>query len=276
VKIWAAWLQGRSAAPEFVQKNLSLWEALHPNDTFHVVEQAECDRIIRDLGITNPRLTPQVQTDIVRTWLLATEGGVWVDSTLLPTQRLQDWLTDDLMAQGFFAFRSLGDPNLVLQNWFLASEAKNPLTTEWLACFAAYFRQPRMYPSWKRAIFHGKWRDYINFKSAIDRRDTLWFVQDPRGKECVFYPYAVHNYCFALLLKHHSSLTQVWDAVPYRSAHIPLLLSRLVSDPETNDKALQRALPELFALSPVHKLNHRNSKFVQLVDIVAETRGLKV
>jgi hypothetical protein len=133
-----------------------------------------------------------------------------------------------------------------------------------------------MYPSWKRAIFHGKWRDYINFKSAINRRDTMWFVQDPRGQECVFYPYAVHNYCFALLLKHHSSLTQVWDAVPYRSAHIPLVLSRLVSDPETNDKALQRALPELFALSPVHKLNHRNSRFVQLVDIVAETRGLKV
>ena len=276
MKIWAAWLQGRSVAPEFVQKNLSLWEALHPNDTFHVVEQAECDRIIRDLGITNPRLTPQVQTDIVRTWLLATEGGVWVDSTLLPTQRLQDWLTDDLMAQGFFAFRSLGDPNLVLQNWFLASAPRNPLATNWLDNYIDYLRQNRIYPTWKRALWHRKWLQYQSYRRAMRSRDTLWTVEPGRGRDCPFIPYAAHNYNFALALKQNAELAAVWDKVPCRSAHIPQLLATLASDPETMDISLHSALPELLALAPVHKLNHRDPRFTRFAETVAEQFSFRI
>ncbi|PLL13212.1 hypothetical protein C0V75_07335 [Tabrizicola sp. TH137] len=276
MKIWTLWLQGRKAAPEFVQKVFLLWEALNPGCKVTVLEKADADRILGTIGLRKDHLSPQVQANFVRTWLLANEGGVWVDSTLLPTRSLESWLPDLLDPAGFFAFSSSGDPNLVLQNWFLAARPENTLIQAWLANYADYFQSERRWPSWKRALYHGRPVDFIRHRLAVRRRDMTWFVDPARGRNCLFYPYAAHNYCLAQVLASRTDVRAIWNRVPFRTADLPLALGRSSQDPETPEDTFFKTVPEYLPLSPVHKLNHRDGRFSRIASMVAEINGISV
>jgi hypothetical protein len=272
--IWSAWFQGRDKAPRHVQRILRVWEDLNPDRRLHVVEAAEADAILERLGVRQSRISPQVKADIVRSVLLKELGGVWVDSTLLPMVPLSKWLDDLLAVAGFFAFRSSGDPNLVLQNWFLASEANNPLMSRWCDFYVDYFRTPRYWATWKRAIYHIKVLDYIKHVGALRRRDTLWFVDPDRGRGCFFHPYAIHNYNLAYLLHTNAEIRGIWEQIPVRWNNLPQLAGRIAADPETPFDAFTSILREVLPHAPVHKLNHRDQRFNAIVTVARELLGL--
>ena len=272
--IWAAWLQGRHQAPKHVQRILRLWEELNPERNLHVVDSAEADLILKRVGVNQPRITPQVKANIVRSVLLKEQGGAWVDATLLPTAPLASWLDELMEPSGFFAFRSPGDPNLVLQNWFLASEAGNPLMSKWCDYYVDYFSTIRYWDSWKRALCYGKVIDYIKYTHNVHKRNTLWFVDPKLGRDCVFYPYAAHNYNLAYLIKTDPEVSDVWNNVPTKWAALPLMAGSLAADSETPDEALASMHADLLNLSPVHKLNHRDKRFDVMVSKVREQLGL--
>ncbi|WP_417585046.1 capsular polysaccharide synthesis protein [Nitrincola sp.] len=271
MKIWSAWLQGRKNAPEHVQKIFYLWEDLNPECDLHVVEQQEADDIISKLGCQQKVMTSQVKTNFVRTYLLAEYGGVWVDSTLLPIKPLRDWLKDDLTAQGFFAFHSSGAPELVLQNWFLFSEKNNPITVGWLECYKDYFMFPRYFPSLTRATYQLKFFDFLKYKVAMKNRDYMYFMDPDRGRSCSIYPYAAHNYNLKYLLDNNSDLSKMWGSVPKLYNTLPSMIGRWASDRETPDKVFIELALEALKISPVHKLNHRDVRFNELID-----QGLKL
>lgn len=272
--IWAAWLQGRENAPVHVQRIFQLWEELNPDHNLKIIDSEGAERILQRFNIKQTRITPQVTTDIVRSVLLKEQGGVWVDATLLPTLPLNAWLPPLMKPTGFFAFRSSGDPNLVLQNWFLAAEPYNPLMSKWCDLFVDYFQQTRYWPSWKRAAYHVKPIDFVKFKHHLSKRNTLWFADPNQGRECSFYPYAIHNYNLAYLLKNNPKLQELWDQVPLKWANLPQLIGREASDKETPTESFVRATQDLIPLSPVHKLNHRDSRFNQIINIVREQHQL--
>lgn len=270
MNIWSSWLQGRGNAPEFIRKNFLLWERLNPDHSFHVIENKEAEEILDYLRIPQRDLSPQVITDLVRTFVLNKYGGAWVDSTLLPTMPISNWLTSELRSAGFFAFRSLGDPNLILQNWFLYADKNNPLIAGWLDIFGNYFQTLRRFPTIKRAIGNAHLVDYIRYKSAINRGDMLWFVDPNRGRDCIFYPYAVHNYNFAYMLKHSPDLQLIWNSVPRRMANLQFNISMIANDRDTPRDEFFHAASEVLWLSPVHKLTRHNPLFDNVVDMVNE------
>ena len=173
MRIWSAWIQGRSMAPPSVQLIFKLWEELNPNASFTVLERKEVEDIISRMGVDPVFLTPQVKANIVRTYLLAEYGGVWADATLLPTKPLSSWLRPDMLDAGFFAFRSTGNPFLILQNWFLYSEPGNQLTKRWLEFYCEYFSVRRYLFGSKRPLLSTFAFDYIRASRAIKRRDFL-------------------------------------------------------------------------------------------------------
>ena len=258
MEIWTAWLQGRDKAPKHVQRIFELWEAFNPNHRLNVLERSDADDILSELGIRQPRITPQVTTNIMRTYLLATRGGVWVDATVLPVMPLDDWLTNDLKREGFFAFRTLGNPHLHVQNWFLYGKSGNYLLRQWLDLYADYFRSLRRYPTWKRAMFHLSLRDYMRYKMARARGDSLWHVDPDRGRSCVFYPYAVHNFNFSYLLETDHQAREIWDRIPRKGSQLPSLIGGLSRVPDTDPAEFLRSMPELLSCAPVHKLNHQD------------------
>lgn len=273
MNIWSAWLQGRKNAPKHVQSIFDLWENLNPSSTFTVLENEQVDAILSEMGVSTWRMTPQVKTDIARTYLLAKHGGAWVDSTLLPTQPLEDWLVPDLRRQGFFAFRSTGRPELVLQNWFLYADKGNALIKAWLELYCDYFRVKRFPPNSKRIFFSRHALDYARFNRAERHRDSLFFVDPKRGRSCRMYPYAFHNFTLAYLLKTDEQLAELWSGVPTLFHVQPSLIGHCAGDAETPDDTLLRLSLSLLPSAPVHKLNHRDVRFATLIDH-AKSEGL--
>ncbi|MEM8730054.1 MAG: capsular polysaccharide synthesis protein, partial [Pseudomonadota bacterium] len=212
--------------------------------------------------------------NVTRKHLLASHGGVWVDATLLPTQPLDQWLTDPILEQGFFAFRSGGDTNLVLQNWFLASDPGNELMVAWSERYANYFSSRRIFPTWKRCIRHGAPLQFIRYHRHLRARDTRWFADPNGGMDCPFYPYAISNYCFSQMLHEQPDLAKKWAKVPARWAFAPLAIGAASRDPETPPKNFFAAAEEMLSLAPVHKLNSRDERFVHLLQVAREVAGL--
>lgn len=66
--------------------------------------------------------------DVLRFSLLAKYGGIWMDATCMPTQRLQDIYPDLIAGSGFFAFNKPGQNDGQMSNWFLASKPGNYMT----------------------------------------------------------------------------------------------------------------------------------------------------
>lgn len=266
MNIWSAWLQGRKNAPKHVQSIFDLWESLNPSSTFTVLENDEVDAILREMGVITWRMTPQVKTDIARTYLLAKHGGAWVDSTLLPTQPLERWLVPQLRCQGFFAFRSTGRPELVLQNWFLYADKGNPLVTSWLEFYCDYWRVKRFAPNSRRILLSRHALDFFKFVNAEKKRDFLYFVDPNSGRSCRMYSYAFHNYTLAYLLKTDERLAHLWSGVPTLYHVQPSLIGHCAGDAETPDDTLLRLSLSLLPSAPVHKLNHRDVRFATLID----------
>jgi hypothetical protein len=272
--IWTAWFQGRQRAPNHVQRIFRLWEELNPDRQLHVIEDAEAQEILERVGVRQPRMTPQAKADLVRLIMLKEHGGVWVDSTLLPMVPLSAW-SDDLTKQaGFFAFRSAGLPDLVLQTWFLSAAKANPLVSKWCDFFVDYFKAPRCWSNWKRAVYHLKFSDYIDYCRAERKRDMLWFVDPDRGRHCFFHPYMATNYNLAYLLKNDIELQEIWGDVPARWETLPGLVGAVARDAETPLNSFHDIVREVLPHSPVHKLNHRDKRFDEVVSQARDLMNL--
>ena len=263
MKIWSAWI--RQNAPPVVQKIFSLWESLNPNAHFHVVENTQAKSIINGLGIDYQNLTPQVKANIIRTFLLKEYGGLWVDATLLPTQPIDEWLCD-LIPSGFFAFRSTGNPDLILQNWMLYSEPDHIIITSWLSEYCDYFRITR-YSENSKKIFLTKYAPHhFLFQYLWKRREPSYFVDPRKGRFIRIYPYAMHNYTLAFLLKNRPGLAKYWSQVPTYFHIKPTLINYCSLDRETSDSAFAALASELLPISPVHKLNSHDTRFLPMIE----------
>lgn len=272
VKIWSAWIQGLSNAPPAVRIILELWKELNHESEVHVLEGDEISDIIVDLGIDPKLLTPQVKTNLVRTFLLSKHGGAWVDSTLLPVVPLREWLGPELTSAGFFAFRSTGHESLILQNWFLYSEPSSILVTRWLDLYCDYFRRRRyQYPS-KRAIITLNALDMIKAYFSIRNKDYMYFVDPCRGRNCSVYPYAIHNYTLAYLLEFDEEIRSIWKSVPNVFHLRPSVIGQCAADTETSRGVFEEVALDLLSISPVHKLNHRDPRFENMILKALERR----
>ena len=250
-----------------VRKIYDRWEELNPEASFHVVEGEEGSDLVSAEGIDPASLTPQVKANLIRTILLRDHGGTWVDATLLPTVPLADWLDPIMSKQDFFAFRSGGDPDLVLQNWFLASRRGGSLIATWAENYIEYFqRHRRLY--WPDHMLRSGLRlpQYLAARRRYRLGQKTWFVNPEGGRDTVFYPYAAHNYQLSYLLAQNPQLRQMWDSGVSRWAVLPQLIGQMAKDKDTPDSHFLAMAVEALPHSPVHKLNHSDPRFLAVVE----------
>lgn len=94
--IWVCWLQGEKTAPELVKRCI---ESIRANAGNHVVNFITEDNVskfvhIPDTISQNVRmgiLSRTSYSDIVRSFLLAEYGGIWIDATFFITQPLPEY-----------------------------------------------------------------------------------------------------------------------------------------------------------------------------------------
>lgn len=272
MRIWSAWLQGRKNAPRHVQQIFDLWERLNPDCNVKILEQEDVDAILSRLKVNTINMTPQVKTNMARLHLISTLGGVWVDATLLPTMPLMSWLTPQLRSNGFFAFRSTGEPELILQNWFLYSEKDNYFVENWLSSYCDYFKVQRFSAMSKRVILSRYAFDFIRYHRSKNK-DVMYFVNPSRGRSCRVYPYAVLNYNLSYLFDTDPSMKKYFDEVPRFYNARTGLIGHFANDKHTPKDVFLEVALDLLACSPVHKLDARDQRYGELIELASE-RGL--
>ena len=259
--IFMMWYQGLAEAPPLVQRIHRLWQVANPDREVRLIDGPEAEAIISGLGVDAARLSMQQRANMVRVALLADHGGAWVDATLLPARPLDDWLPALVAPSGFFAHRTRGSDRL-LDNWFLAGEAGNPLLTAWRDAHAAYFRTPRTLD--KSASFLPRIRRELRRALA----PTSFAAPAVAGRSAT-YPYHIHTYILHRLTKTDPEVRRVWGATPRLEGSLAMRLKKACN---RTPGGLTDAgtLAGIFATHPVHKLNWRKPEVFDAALDVAE------
>lgn len=140
--IWIYWHQGWNEAPEIPLRCLSSW--ISHNATWEI--RALCENTLSaylDLESECPSFSSKhmdyaARSDLIRILLLERYGGVWVDSTVLCTMPLDDWI-DSYLKEGFFAFERPAEDRLV-SSWFLAASTTSYIVKSWCERTLEYWR----------------------------------------------------------------------------------------------------------------------------------------
>ena len=119
------WFQGWDKAPLIAQIVLKSWKYFNEQDwTIIPLSDHNLPFYITDYDSWRKNVHLKYGwaglSDIVRIELLKKYGGVWVDSTVFCTKPLNDWLFENINANGFFAFDH-PRKNTQISSWFLAN-----------------------------------------------------------------------------------------------------------------------------------------------------------
>ena len=142
-KIWVCWFQGLDSAPDIVKTCFNrLKNNFSGYDIVLITEKNFKDYVqIPEFIIEKWKkgiISYTHFSDILRTFLLADVGGIWVDSTVYVTaSSMPKYISDN----PFFAFKEINldrsdIPSVVASSWFIKSNKNNPilLLTKDLIC----------------------------------------------------------------------------------------------------------------------------------------------
>lgn len=252
--VWFCWLQGIDNAPYLVKKSLESWVKRNPSWKVEVIDEQKVSELTSlDFCDGNlSRLSFTARSDLIRLDLLATYGGVWVDSTCVCQRPLEDWLPQ-LLTAGFFAFSRPGRDRLI-STWFLAAEAGNPLVANFFQALFRYWSDHKFRNDRHRIIVEGL--TLLLRPSRLTAR--LWLmplIQDWLG----FSPYYAPHYIFDRMIRKDTEMQRVFRSMPQLSADGPHgietfgMLSPI--SPGLRQEIDRREVP-------VYKLNRRISRDV--------------
>lgn len=141
-KIWIYWEQGWDKARNHNITCLNSWIMRNPSWEVIILDKNKLKDYVDVFEINKDfwKIRPiQTRSDLIRTLLLKTYGGVWVDATLYCWDSLDNWLPDD----DFFAFsykagrkKSSG----CISSWFLASINDNYIINTFTEKYFSYFK----------------------------------------------------------------------------------------------------------------------------------------
>lgn len=192
-KIWIYWDKGIEAAPDVVKVALESWTKLNPDFEIIFLDEEKTQEyfdfkslfynLTIDAGIAH-------KSDLIRTYLLARFGGVWVDSTTFCWVPLSSWLPVAMKDCGFFVFKQNPDrKDRQIKNWFIASSKGNPIIVALLQNLVEYNFKKR-----DRTLRMLNISDYSHF-TGISREGTGFEVlQQLEGVGA--YPYFYFHYLF--------------------------------------------------------------------------------
>ena len=130
------WMYWEGSLPEFVQKCVDNIKKNNPN---YVVNFLTPNNVKEFCDIDYGRLkhaTPQQKADLIRFELIYQHGGIWLDASTIVYENL-DWI-ESLVTQhqtnsfAYYRKKNTTCPDFpVLENWLLASSAKNMFFKSW-------------------------------------------------------------------------------------------------------------------------------------------------
>lgn len=191
--IWLYWDKGIEAAPDVVKVTFESWKKLNPDFEINFLDEEKIQEYFDFKSLFN-NLTIDVgiagKSDLIRAYLLARFGGVWVDSTTFCWVPLSSWLPTEIKDCGFFVFRQRQDrKDRQIKSWFMASSKGNPIIVNLLRALVEYDFKNR-----DRTLRMLQFKDYSSFK-GISREGT-GFELLQQLEEIGAFPYFHIHYLF--------------------------------------------------------------------------------
>lgn len=139
--VWTCWWQGLENAPLLVKKCI---ESMHQYADGYEVIIIEKDNVLKYIEIPeyiiekhNKGIIPHAHfVDIIRLLLLQKHGGIWIDSTILLTDVLPAYITDE----DLFFYHSDGRGKVEMINPLIAACPGHPLIEDVLNLLLEYWR----------------------------------------------------------------------------------------------------------------------------------------
>jgi hypothetical protein len=238
--IYSLWLQGEKHAPDIVRLCFDRWATFNPNYEFRILDSHDVGRLLEGLDIPVDSMTPQALSDVVRARLLLETGGVWVDSSLFPTQALDEWLPGMLQSTGFFAFERPGHDRPI-SSWFLAAARDHIIINRWWEQIGRFWSKPRR---------------LAMYEAGPVPSDPVESVAPGRGAATDEFPYYWFHYLFQYLIENDADIADVWSHTAKCSASPPHCLQELFAESgrPSRDQIIAAA-----SCAPVQKLQWRTN-----------------
>ena len=217
--LFTYWHQGFEFAPRIIDSCVRTF--VHHNRGFniHFLDSIRVKEWIDPIPIPESKwkqLRLAHQCDIIRTQLLIKYGGVWADPTVWFCKPLDEWLPQ-VMDAGVFMFHRPGRDRAI-SNWFIASEAGNPLLQRQYETLCRFWRENEFdnldKPNSRTADLLAR---LLNRNLELPR---LWLAR-PVIKLFRTAPYMVYHYMLHDLVRSEAALAEIWRQMPKLSADIP-------------------------------------------------------
>ena len=174
-KIWICWLQGIENAPDIVKACINSIKKSMSKKEIILLTSENLNNYVKIPEIIKKKveagIIPLAQfTDIIRTEVLCSYGGGWIDSTVLCTA---DKMPDYIENSKFFVYQQLDlhsyKKDLIpikLSNWLIFSESNNPILLLTLQLLYKYWEDHNRLTNY--FIYH------LFFTMATERYPDVW------------------------------------------------------------------------------------------------------
>jgi hypothetical protein len=143
-KIWVCWLQGHTQAPALVK---SCMESIRKNSAGRDVVEINEENLSTYIALPDyintkykeGKITRTHFSDIIRIFLLAEYGGIWIDATVFLSAPIPDYVFQSPL----FCYKTslFFDGKTKASSWFIAAEAQNKIILETRTLLYVYWRR---------------------------------------------------------------------------------------------------------------------------------------
>lgn len=199
--IWTFWHSPE--LPQTVATCIDGWRRLHPDYRIHVLNADSVHEFIDAIPPELANLHITKQADWYRLNLLARYGGVWVDASVILTQRLDAWYAAYPEAEfiGYYLERYTTSTHIpVVENWLMVAQPQSAFVCDWLERFTDIILREGTENYLQRLREEGR---FDTLRQAIG--DPSYHTMHVAAQELLQQPDAEQRYRLALLCAEDSA-----------------------------------------------------------------------
>lgn len=171
-KVWVCWLQGEENAPELVKKCIQSTRENIGDREFILITNENYRNYIEFpdyiLEKFEKKIIPYAQfSDLIRISLLAKYGGLWVDATVLCTNKIPNYILDaPLFVYKEMQLDRTDEAPVVASNWLISAYANSNIIIATQRLLFEYWKNEKILNNY--FIFH------LFFKIATEKFEKEW------------------------------------------------------------------------------------------------------
>lgn len=214
--IWMYWAQGIfDESPEVVRLSVESWRKFNTDYEVRVVTDKNVEQycpIYKELNKCSVSLRQANKSDFLRTYLLVTYGGVWVDATTFCYKPLDFWFNDSSLINGlFFFFQPENVVDRQVKLWFMVSIKGHPILARILRNLIEYLFKEREC-NLNILPLHLNNKMFKKYSNLVGRSNTGYGFLEVLEQEGLF-PFFCYFYILNETVKETSEIRKMWKEI---------------------------------------------------------------